>query len=236
MKNTGLFLLASLGLGIWASPPVQGQSAAKQWGNDPYRNMAHEAEDLPADLTEETLKWEVDFRVRNIFAQPMVIGDKVLLGTGGGCFSSSEMPEGEKTSRYGILWCLQRETGKVLWRFIHRSRGYGMVSQPTQEGDRLYVLTSAGVVCCLDLDGLTDGNDGMDNEPALIELDAGQDPGKLDEHVANSGADVIWAFDMGSRLGSRPHDSASGTPLIVCVADGLIVLPATGGIEAHGPK
>jgi outer membrane protein assembly factor BamB len=177
--------------------------------------MAHEVKNLPAELTEETLKWEVDFRVRNVFAQPMVIGNKVLLGTGARCFSSSEIPKGEKSSRYGILWCLDRQSGKVLWRFIHRSRGYGLVSQPTQEGDRLYLLTSAGVVCCLDLDGLTDGNDGMDNELSLIELDAGQDPGKLDAHVANSGADVIWAFDTRSRLGARAHDSASGTPLIV---------------------
>jgi outer membrane protein assembly factor BamB len=91
----------------------------------------------------------------------------------------------------GLVKCLDEATGKLLWQlavprrtnlppgvfFMHQ--GLGTCSSPTVDGDRVYVVTSADEVVCLDVHG-----------------QAGE-------------AKVIWRYDLIDQLGVCPHDAAS---------------------------
>ena len=77
-----------------------------------------------------------------------------------------------KRTRGGLVQCFDEATGKLLWRLavplrtkvppglLYSHQHLGVCSSPTVDGDRVYVVTCAAEVVCLDADGLADGNDG----------------------------------------------------------------------------
>jgi outer membrane protein assembly factor BamB len=78
------------------------------------------------------------------------------------------------------------------------------------EGNRLYFVTSACEVACLDTGGQADGNDGAFQDEASYMISQGDPALKLDSRDA----DIIWLYDMIAEAEVRPHDAASCSPLI----------------------
>jgi outer membrane protein assembly factor BamB len=86
----------------------------------------------------------------------------------------------------------------------------GLMSAPRVEGNRVYLVTSRCEVICLDLNGLADGNQGIENEGQYV---AG--PGNEPATIGEKDADIIWVYDMMDELGVFPHNASNSSPLII---------------------
>jgi outer membrane protein assembly factor BamB len=115
--------------------------------------------------------------------------------------------------------CFDASSGRFLWQWVVPKReedryfdwpNSGMSSTVTVEGDRVYLVDNRGEVACLDLNGMSDGNDGpfLDEgrhmTPASLPA---LSPGPTD-------ADILWLFDLTARAGIWSHDAAHSSILI----------------------
>jgi outer membrane protein assembly factor BamB len=96
--------------------------------------------------------------------------------------------------------------GSMIWRLIVPQGGYGpgtygVCGTPVVDGDRIYVM-AMWEVFCLDLDGLADGNDGMQDELAIMTREPFDLPEGTEKptQLPDWSADVIWHFSL------RPFD------------------------------
>src|SRR6185436_5606363 len=128
---------------------------------------------------------------------------KVFVGT------NNENPrdkrhEGDRS----ILLCFDEKTGAFLWQLVVSKlasgkvndwESLGLLSSPTVEGDRVYLVTSRCEVICLDINGMANGNDGPFKDEAKYGIKdiAGASPIEPGEHDA----DIIWVYDMYNDLG-----------------------------------
>jgi outer membrane protein assembly factor BamB len=88
--------------------------------------------------------------------------------------------------------------------------GLGVCSPATVEGDRLYVVSSRGELLCLDVHGMSNGNDGpfVDEERYWVKKgEPPVPPGPED-------GDLIWRFDMVTELPSCCNDGWCSAVLI----------------------
>jgi outer membrane protein assembly factor BamB len=127
-----------------------------------------------------------------------------------------------RRTRGGLVQCRDEATGELLWQLVVPQRtklppgshfGHqhlGVCSSPTIEGDRAYVVSSAGDILCLDVDGLEDGNDGPFVDEGQYMVGPDQPPITLTE----TDADIIWRYDPIDELEVRPHDAASCSILL----------------------
>jgi outer membrane protein assembly factor BamB len=185
-------------------------------------NMVSDAKDLPADLDKAEVLWKLEFRAKFLYGQPVVVGDRVLVGS-----DSRALVEAERygKARAGLM-CLDRKTGKRIWQMAFAPKGpwwagHGVTSTPWVQGDRVYFLSADGQAVCMDLDGLADGNDGpFTDEARFLGVDS----------LADYEGDIIWIYDFSRKHRIKAHDSHSSDPLIV---DGMFIF-ATG--QAAGVK
>lgn len=207
-----------------------------QWGgNDPGRNMVSAERGLPESFvagragddgagidlaTTERVRWV--FHVGSYaYGNPSVARGRVVVGTD----DSTLRDEGRlRKTGAGMVQCVDEATGKLLWRLVTPKRGmdrlpegahfgqqrFGTCSAAAIIGDRVYVVTSADEVVCLDLDGLADGNDG----PFTDEGQYMAGPGNAPVPLGARDADIIWVYDIISEAGVCPHDAASCSPLV----------------------
>lgn len=204
------------------------------------RNMVSAAVDLPVQFdpeTRENILWAAELGTET-HATPIVAGGRILIGTNNGN-PRDPRHQGDR----GVLMCLEEASGKLLWQLVVPKRledsyfdwpNSGISSTATLDGDRAYVVDNRGVVLCLDLHGMSNGNDGpFRNEavyyapqptnslnqgaPAVFFPDGSlrsdaatanqQEPGPLD-------ADIVWMFDLTSGAGIWSHDAAHSSILI----------------------
>jgi outer membrane protein assembly factor BamB len=128
---------------------------------------------------------------------------------------------GGQESGEGTFTCLDEATGKILWRWraplrkaprkiagfdigvYHIPAEIGVCSSPAVEDHRVWFVSHAFDVLCLDVRGETSG------------LAAGK-------------ARVLWSLDMWNSLGVFPCDAANGSPVI----DGdVLYVPTSNGID-----
>ena len=120
--------------------------------------------------------------------------------------------------------CLEEDTGARIWNLVspERTDGFpkkthmthqrwGLCSSPTVDDDRVYVVTNGDDVLCLDVNGLSDGNDGAFQEEAEFMAGEGNDP--LELQAAD--ADIIWRYDIPRELNVAPHDVGSCSVLVL---------------------
>ena len=203
-------------------------------GGSPERNMVNlQARDLPDDWNVEkeiNIKWVAELGSRS-YGQPVVAGDKILIGTNNqhprnprdrGKPSDDE-PDGPPIDR-GVLMCFRASDGKFLWQAVTDMLESGQVndwpyqgvcSTPVVEEDRVYYVTNRCEVVCLDLEGFANGNDGFQDE----------------KYQDKSDADIVWSFDMIKVLKVFPHNKAASSPLIS--GDLLFVVTGHGVDENH---
>lgn len=194
-------LIAVLMLLMLVSAPA---GAAEPWGNDPSHNMVMQAQNVPATLDEAHEAWTVETNTRWQFPMPTIIGDRVLIGSARGSVVDESWSKALKGG--GVLTCRALEDGALLWQLVVAKRGYGLstygvTTTPVIEGDRIYILVMDEMLC-VDLDGLADGNDGYQDELALMkdEGDKGYElPEGAEPHteLPDWSGDIIWRHSLG---------------------------------------
>lgn len=226
--------------GVWV---VGGAEAADQpqWGCAWTRNMICSEKGLPSEFdpgkadpqsgeidqaTTKNVKWVA--RLGNItYGMPIVGSGRVLIGT-----NNARPRDSQFTGDRGVLMCFDAKDGRFLWQLnlpkLTRIKWadwfhIGMTSSPTIEGDRAYLVTNRGELICLDLKGMSDGNDGPFREEGRLMAEEGQPP----VQPGPQDADILWLLDMPKDLLAEPHNAANGSPMIlgdhlyVCTSNGV---------------
>ncbi len=222
-----------------------------QWCGSDGRNMVASETGLPNDFepgrkeptgsgidpaTTENVKWLVRLGSQT-YGAPTVAGGRVYVGTNDFSLDDPRC----KSTRGGLLMCLDEQSGELLWQLIAPRRhtdlpgalfnhlNLGICSSATIEGDRVYVLTSRAEIVCLDARGMADGNDGPYREE-------GQDiagEGNPAVETTSTDADVLWKFDLLSDIESCPQDAACSSILI---HGDVLYLSTSNGVDKSHDK
>jgi len=209
------------------------------WGGDPARNMVAADESIPDDFE----PGELNFRTEKVepnttkyvrwitklgsqsYGNTTVANGRVYVGTN----NESPRDPRHKGDR-GVVMCFDEKTGDLKWQLVVPKLGAGKVSDweylgicssPVVDGDRVYVVTNACHVVCLDVNGHADGNQGYKEEAKFMET---EDVGELD-------ADILWVYDMRVQVGSFPHNVTSTSAMIV--GDRVYVATSNGVDYSH---
>jgi len=211
------FALSTLLLVAIAAPtPAADQP---QWGQRHTRNMVSPEKGLPDGfdpVAGTNVKWVAPLGSQS-YASPIAAGGRVYIGT------NNDRPRDPKhQGDRAVLLCLDERDGHLLWQLVipKLSVDYddpfldwekaGFCSEPTIEGNHAYTLTNRGEIVCLDVKGLTDGNEGpyADEAKHLALLHHTPiNPGATD-------ADIVWLTDLVKDAGIRTHDQVHGSILI----------------------
>ena len=190
------------------------------WGKDKSRNMISEEigicfdfepgelkADETVDLsTTKNIKW-VGKLGSQAYGNVTVGEGKVLVGT-----NNESVRDPQKQGDRGVVMCFDEKSGEFEWQLVIPKLGAGKVSDweyigvcssPAIENGKAYVVTNRCEVVCLDLKGLTDGNNGVfQEEQAYI-----RPKGSSDSLNAQLDADILWLYDMRDELGVFPNSS-----------------------------
>lgn len=244
MKTT-LQLLAALICAHLCSSVATSTALAEDWpiwGKDASRNMvAPDAGPIPHDFapgeeigrtgkidpeTQKKIKWVAKLGSQ-AFGNPVVSQGKILVGT------NNESPRNEKyKGDRSVFYCLDEKTGDLIWEFSLHKLGagkvsdwefLGMCSSPAVYGDRVYVVTNLCEIVCLDLNGMANGNQGLQDEGAYY-AGKGKPPIEIDE----KDADVIWRYDMREELNIFPHNITSNSCLVI---DDVVYVATSNGVD-----
>jgi len=221
--------LVASALGQGSGSPA-GSGDWPQWGRTPARNMAGDATGLPAEFQPGEIKddGQVDMTTtRNVkwvaklgsqtYGNPTVAGGRIYIGTNN---------QGRGDPRFkgdaSLLECLDAATGKTIWTLTIPKLGSGKVgdweflglcSSPAVVGNRVYIITNRCEVLCADVNGLADGNQGVQDEGQYMSYLGTQR--KPPVEVKPTDADIIWRYDMREELGVYPHNITSSSALVV---------------------
>jgi outer membrane protein assembly factor BamB len=200
------------------------------WGHDPSRNMVTAETALPTSIdagkakddgtidpatVSKNVKWVAKLGTQS-YGNPTVAQGKVFVGTNNGWPHYRE----DLTGDYGVLLCLNQQTGKREWSLFSPKLAAGKVSDweqvglccsPTIDGDRVYAVTNRCEVLCLDINGMQSGNKG----PFTDEGQYIAGPGGSPVSVGKGDADILWRYDMRDELGVFPHNMTSSAVLVV---------------------
>jgi len=224
MKHS--LITTSLLAGVCALTPIRGEDWP-EWGGKPHRNMYSPAKGLPdkfepgkmksgteeVDLaTTKNVKWVAKLGSQS-YGNTTVSNGKVFVGT-----NNDSPRDGQHEGDRSIMMVFGEKDGGFLWQLVvpklasgkvNDWENLGLLSSPTVEGDRVYIVTSRCEVMCLDVNGLSNGNQGFQDEAQYI---AG--PGKPKVNLNDKDADIIWVYDMMNELGVFPHNASNSSVLI----------------------
>ena len=224
MKKNNLVAAALLGLGSIAAQAGDWP----QWGGTPNRNMYSPEKGLPEKVdpgqyksgteeidmaTTKNVKWVAKLGSQS-YGNTTVSDGRVFVGTNNDA-PRDDTHQGDRS----IMMVFDEKGGDFLWQLVipklasgkvNDWENLGLLSSPTVEGDRVYIVTSRCEVMCLDVAGLSNGNQGFQEEAQYY---AG--PGKPKVKVGDKDADIIWVYDMIDELGVFPHNASNSSVLIV---------------------
>lgn len=213
-----------------------------QFGEAWSRNMTSPETGLPATFNPTngaSIKWSAPLGASGSesHSTPVVSGGHVLIGT------NNERPRDDRrTGDRGVLLCLSEQTGALEWQLVvpkreedifHDWPKTGMSSPATVEGDRAYIVDNRGVVLCLDMRGLANGNQGPFTEEAAYYTPRSTNnvPGPEPLPLGPMDADILWMLDMTKECGIWSHDAAHSSVLIH--GDYLYINSGTGVDNTH---
>ncbi|MEK7414607.1 MAG: PQQ-binding-like beta-propeller repeat protein [Planctomycetota bacterium] len=203
-----------------------------QWGGTNQRNMVSpEAKNVPDSFApgkalpnSEEIDLATTKRVRWVaklgsqtYGNPVIANGKIYIGT-----NNASPRDAKHQGDRGILMCLDEQTGKLQWQLVvpklesgkvNDWEYLGITASPTVDGDKVYVVSNRCEVLCLDVKGLSDGNQGYQDEAKYFAGVANPPnppvtPGPLD-------ADILWRYDMMEELGVFPHNASNCSVLII---------------------
>ena len=237
--RTSLFVL-TLGIAALSIPSARAEDWPQWGGNDPGRNMYSAATGMPESFnpgkfksgsedvdmaTTKNVKWVVKLGSQT-YGNPVVANGKIFVGTNNATPRDPKFKD-DRSCVYAFneyngdyLWQLavpKLASGKVNdWEYL------GILSSPTVEGSKLYVVTNRCEVVCLDVEGMSNGNDGPYKDEAKYLGGVGKPPAQTGE----KDGDIIWRYDMMDELGVFPHNAANcsvitlGDTLFACTSNG----------------
>ena len=236
---------ATLGGKSSVAAPVVGVKPTdwNQWGGSSLRNNIPEGKNIATewelgdtyldsgefkkDEASENVLWAAAIGSQS-YGNPIVANGKVFVGTNNGKGWIERYPSNVDL---GCLIAFDQKTGEFLWHHsseklptgrVHDWPLQGICCSPLIENDKLWFVSSRGLVLCLDTEGFLDGeNDGPDQKESFTD---------------KKEADVIWSVDMMNEMGVSQHNmcscsvTAAGDILFVCTSNGVdeshINLPA----------
>ena len=209
------------------SEPINGTSSSAgdsswtQWGYSSSKNMAAEAQNIPAEFDPSPANMKNILWVAKLGSQtygnPTVLNDRLFIGT-----NNQKRGDPRFKGDYSLLKCLDVATGDVIWTLTVPKLGSGKVgdweflgicSSPTVVGNRVYIVTNRCEVMALDVNGLADGNQGLQDEGQYMAHRGTTPLPPVD--VKKTDADIIWRYDMRKELGVYPHNITSSSILVV---------------------
>jgi outer membrane protein assembly factor BamB len=196
-----------------AAPSAPAKADARSWpmfGGTVHRNLVNaDATGIPDTWSvkegkEKNIKWSAKLGNKAL-GGPIVAGGRIFVGT-------NRMYNATEEEDKGVLMCFNQADGKFLWQSVHDSlkdgtgaQGYGIVSSPCVDGDRVYYVSNRWEVVCVDAAG-----------------DAGK-------------AKVLWKLDMVKELKVNPQGLSGSlsicSPLIV---DDLVFVVTAHGVNSKG--
>lgn len=214
------------------------------WGRTKENNMMSPEPGIPIDFTSgeedddgkitgaKHARWVVEMGSQ-AYGTPTIHQGRVIIGT------NNEKPKLENSSGdRGVVMAFDEATGDFQWQLAVPKLGAGKVSDweflgicssTYQDGKNGYVVTNRGEVLCIDLYGLTDGNDGPFETEAKY-YNGGLE--KLNESeeatLTEQDGDIVWGYDMRSELGVFPHNITSSS---VVEAGGKIWASTSNGVD-----
>jgi outer membrane protein assembly factor BamB len=233
-------LVASLITASFLIPSAFADDWPRWGGPDPGRNMYSHEKNLPfrfepgkpkagteeIDLkTTKNVKWVAKLGSQS-YGNVTVAAGKVFVGTNNDS-PRDKQHEGDRS----ILMVFDEKTGEFLWQLVvpklasgkvNDWENLGLLSSPTVEGNRVYLVTSRCEVICLDVDGQANGNDGPFKDEAQYVVG----PGKPKATIGPKDADIIWRYDMMDDLGVFPHNASNCSVLVV---DDLVYVCTSNG-------
>ncbi len=221
-----------------------GSSEWPQWGGDASNNMVSTETGIPAEITAGDLdsdgnvtnaknaRWVVKMGSQ-AYGTPTIQGGRVFLGT------NNEEPRQEKIEGdRGIVMCFDEASGEFLWQLSVPKLGAGKVSDweflgicssVTVDGKYGYVVTNRGEILCIDVYGMSDGNDGPFTDEGKYMVGGLEKLGESEPiEVDDTDADIVWGYDMRSELGAFPHNITSSS---VVLSNDLVFASTSNGVD-----
>ena len=216
------------------------------WGRDASRNMVADVTGLPEtfkagrfirgtddiDMAKtENVRWVAKLGSQT-YGNPTVANGRVYVGTNNGSPRDDRFV-GDRSN----LFCLDERTGELIWQLSIPKLGTGKVSDweflgiccsPAVDGDRIYIVTNRCEVMCLDVNGMSDGNDGPFQDEGMYMAWPAKEPFE----VKPTDADILWTLDMIDECGVFPHNITSSSILVA--GDRLWVTTSNGVDYGHG--
>lgn len=218
---------------------------APQWGERHTRNPISTETGLPSSFHPGRRDPQTDLvdpaTTRNVlwtapigevlYGTPVVAEGSVLVGSNRTSLSAPAL-QGDKA----VLSCLDEKTGQLRWELVvpkltgiryadwHR---VGIAATPVVENGKVFLVTNRCEVLCLDLQGMTNGNQGPFLDEAHYAVPPGSPPIDIDEPPSGKYADILWRCDLIARLGVMPHNACNcsvlsdGDLLYVCTGNGV---------------
>jgi outer membrane protein assembly factor BamB len=214
------------------------------WGKDGSRNMVSDEKKITFDFVAGEMSDDevVDMKTTKNLRWVAKLGSQAYgnVTIGNGCVfvgTNNESPRdpGKKGDR-GVVMCLDEKSGELKWQLVIPKLGAGKVSDweyigicssTAIDGDKVYVVTNRCEVVCLDIHGLTNGNDG----PFKDEASYIKPKGMSDALNEKLDADILWMYDMRDELGVFPHNVTSSSPVII--GDTVYVATSNGVDWSH---
>lgn len=218
-----------------------------QWGRDGSKNMVSPAKNISIDIT----SGEVDDKGEIVGAKgarwvaklgsqaygtPTIYQGQVFVGT------NNEEPRIESVKGdYGIVMAFDEKTGGLNWQFsvpkleagkVSDWEYLGICSSILLDGKHGYVVSNRGEIICLDIYGMSDGNDGPFQDEkkywvgGLEKLDSAEPVEK-----GEKGADIVWGYDIRTELGVFPHNITSSS--VVLAGDKIFASTSNGVDWSH---
>ncbi|MCP4262031.1 MAG: PQQ-binding-like beta-propeller repeat protein [Planctomycetes bacterium] len=174
---------------------------------------------LPDIFRSEDLLWEIKLGTHQ-YTIPKIDKGQMYIGTND---MALKHPAVKRTGG-GIFMALDKATGEMIWQmpiprymkgttppYHFNQWKCGVCSRPALEGNRLYIVGPRGDILCLDRNGQADGNNGPDRK----ETEYMGIPKDSPYQLTKADGDIIWQFNMITKIGAVPHDVCGNSPLIL---------------------
>lgn len=205
--------------------PAEHEGDYTQWGTSPLKNNVSEATDLPTfwdpgkvdfktgirdAASMKNVKWAASLGSQT-YANPIVVGGKVLIGTNNGNGYIKRYPSDVDL---GCMIAFTEDKGEFLWQYsseklptgkVHDWELLGICSTPIVEGDRAWFVDNRGEVVCVDTEGFYDNED---DGPVTDEWARLFDIAKSEDAATDAVAPLISGFKEG-KLGDALREAAT---------------------------
>ncbi|MEX2186865.1 MAG: PQQ-binding-like beta-propeller repeat protein [Pirellulales bacterium] len=198
--------------------PAEHEGDYAQWGTSTLKNNVSKATNQPTfwdggkvdfktgirdAASMKNIKWAASLGSQT-YANPIVAGGKVLIGTNNGNGYVKRYPADVDL---GCLLAFTEDEGKFLWQYsseklptgkVHDWELLGICSTPIVEGDRAWFVCNRGEVVCVDTEGFYDNED---DGPVTAEWARLFDIARSDEPESDPVAPLVSGFKEG-KLGA----------------------------------